>query len=436
MIKAGFCERDITPPIGLNMPGYFIERIAVGVKSPLGTHAVVVDDGKSVFALVSIDIINFDGCVTTEIRRRASEKTGIPAECIMVTFTHIHTGAPTRRPGAQFNEVSKKAFEDMKTATVEAIAEAYNNRREVSIHYGIGRLENMSFNRNYRLSDGRIQSNPSKFLDILEGPLSEIDRSVSSIRFVDKTGVTLGHIVNFSCHCDTAGGAEFEYCADYPGELRRILKEKYGDGCVNVYLCGCSGNLNHIDFFKWREVGGYPYGLGTHYEVIGKALAEEVLRIDADAEKMSDMSLELQRKIFRAKRRQPTEEMYKWALANIDSEDANDRSYARGWKVLYENPKYYKNIEVQVMRIGEFTIVGLPGEVYSDVSLDIKRLSGRRNMFVTALANAGVGYVPTREALEGGVYESKFSLSSSYLEFDTAERMTDVAVELLKKIKI
>ena len=74
--------------------------------------------------------------------------------------------------------------------------------------------------------------------------------------------------------------------------------------------------------------------------------------------------------------------------------------------------------------------------VFALVSLDIKRLSGRRNMFVTALANAGVGYVPTREALEGGVYESKLSLSSSYLEFDTAEKMTDVAVELLKKIKI
>jgi len=434
MLKVGVAERDITPPLGLNMPGYFIERLAVGVKSELGTHAMVLDDGESVFALVSVDIISFNSSVTSEIRRRASLITGIRHEAIMVTTTHIHTGQPTLRPGNVFNKVSKKAFEDMKTKTVEAIVEAYNTRREADVFYGMGELENFSFNRNYRLTDGTVSSNPSKFIDMLAGPLAPIDRSVSSIRFVDKNGNNIGHLVNFACHCDTAGGGEFEYCADYPGEMRRILKEKYGDTSVTVFLCGCSGNVNHIDYYLWKEVGGYPYGDGGHYAVMGKALAEEVLSIDSGAVKMKETSLELERKIFHARRRQPTEEMYEWAKANINSDNPNDRSYAKSWVNLYENPKYFTNIEVQVMRVGEFVIVALPGEVYSDVSLGIKERTGRKAIFTVGLANAGVGYVPTREALEAGVYESKLSQSSSYLEFDTAERMTEVVAELVNKI--
>ena len=196
-----------------------------------------------------------------------------------------------------------------------------------------------------------------------------------------------------------------------------------------------SGSLNHIDFLKWREVGRYPYGLGTHYLEIGKALADEVLRIDGEAVEMKKSDLELKRRVFHAKRRQPTEEMYKWAKENLNCDNDSDRFYAKSWIGLYENRRYYTNIEVQVMRIGEFAIVALPGEVYSDVSLNIKKQSGRRNMFVTALANAGVGYVPTREALEGGVYESKLSISSSYLEYDTADKMVENAVELLGKLE-
>ncbi len=434
MLKVGVSQRDITPPLNLNMPGYFIERYAVGVKTPLGTHAMVLDDGKCVFALVSIDIISFDSCVTSEIRRRASEKTGIKPEAIMITTTHIHTGSPTLRPGNVFNEVSRKAFENMKTMTVEAIAEAYNTRREASVYYGIGELEGYSFNRNFRLTDGSICSNPSKFLDKLAGPLAPIDRSVSSIRFVDKKGNNIGHLVNFACHCDTAGGGEFEYCADYPGEMRRILSEKYGEDSVTVFLCGCSGNVNHIDFDLWKKVGGYPYGLGTHYAVLGKALADEVLGVDENAKIMKDTSLKLERRVFKAKRRQPTKEMYEWAIKNIDTDNPTDRSYAKSWKKLYEEPKYYTNIEVQVMKVGEFVIVALPGEVYSDVSLGIKEKSGVEHIFTTALANAGVGYVPTREALEGGVYESKLSQSSSYLELDTADRMIDTAVELIMNV--
>ncbi len=433
MIKVGVSEKDITPPLGLNMPGYFVERLAVGVKSPLGTHAMVLDDGKSVFALVSVDIISFDSDITAEIRRRASEKTGILPEAIMVTTTHIHTGAPTKRPGNVFNKISKKAFEHMKTMTVEAIVEAYNVRCEAEVFYGMDELENLSFNRNYKLKDGTLCSNPSKFVDQLAGPLAPIDRSVSSIRFVDKKGNNIGHLVNFACHCDTAGGGEFEYCADYPGEMRRLLKDKYGDSSVTVFLCGCSGNVNHIDYYLWQKVGGYPYGMGTHYAVMGKALAEKVLSIDETATKMKDTSLALERKVFRADRRQPTKEMYEWAKANINTDNPNDRSYAKSWVNLYENPKYFKNIEVQVMRVGEFVIVALPGEVYSDVSLGIKAGTERKAIFTVALANAGVGYVPTRVALEAGVYEAKISQSSSYLGVDTAERMVDTAVELIKK---
>ena len=44
-LKAGFARVDITPPLGIHIQGYFVERIADGVLDPLSANALALSAG-------------------------------------------------------------------------------------------------------------------------------------------------------------------------------------------------------------------------------------------------------------------------------------------------------------------------------------------------------------------------------------------------------
>ena len=58
--------------------------------------------------------------------------------------------------------------------------------------------------------------------------------------------------------------------------------------------------------------------------------------------------------------------------------------------------------EVQALAVGDdLAIVGLPGEVFAELGLDLRARSPFRHTLVLGLANEAIGYVPTRRAYDG-----------------------------------
>lgn len=428
----GAAERVVTPALGLDIPGYFSVRKGSGVKSDLYSQAVVLQRGEELLVIISIDILDFQASFAKEIRRRLGERIGVPAKSVMVVATHAHTGQPTNYTGFCVKK-NTKAMARLADLTVEAAVEAYESRRPVRIGWGVGEQKGISFNRNFYLKDGRIMTNPGKrFPNELVGPISEIDQSVGVIRFDDESGKTVAQIVNFACHPDVVGGSE--YCADYVGELRRVLKGHFGSDSVLVYLNGCAGNINHIDAFYVAKGNRYPR---DHYVVMGETLAREVLRIHSELEWKDDAELVSDSKVFRAPRRQPSQEQLKKAAEALADENAteSDRIYALEWTHLAKHPKTFENVEVQLLAIGDCALVGLPGEIFSDTGLAIKACSLYPMNMVAQLANGTVGYVVTEPGFTGGIYESILSRYNSSLYPDAADRMVRVAHSLMKKQK-
>jgi hypothetical protein len=62
--------------------------------------------------------------------------------------------------------------------------------------------------------------------------------------------------------------------------------------------------------------------------------------------------------------------------------------------------------EIQVLRIGDLAIVGLPGEPFVEGQLAIKVDSPAAFIQVTHMASHYVGYLPTREACSRDGHES------------------------------
>lgn len=428
----GAAERVTTPALGVDMPGYFGTRKASGVKDDLYAQAIVFDDGEQLMAVLSIDILDFLSSFTTAVRRRLSEAIGIDPHAVLMVATHIHTGHATNYTGFAVKKNTRvmKRLEDL---CVEAVIEAYENRVPVTVKRGSGEQKGISFNRNFFMADGKAATNPAPGTDpTTMRPMAEIDYRVEVLRFDDEQGRTVGQIVNFACHPDVVGGTE--YCADYPGEMRRVLKERFGKDSVIAFLNGCAGNINHIDAYK--RVAGYKYPR-DHYQYMGQTLATEVLRIHDEELKMVECpDLAIKDQSFRAKRRQPTEADLAFCervLAEKEP-DKHDIVYAREMKAIHDHPKFYENVEVQALRIGESVIVGLPGEIYSDIGMRIKDACGFDQCMVTELANGTVGYVVSEPAFSAGVYETKLSRYNSALSPDAGDRMVEVAGKLMKKL--
>lgn len=62
-------------------------------------------------------------------------------------------------------------------------------------------------------------------------------------------------------------------------------------------------------------------------------------------------------------------------------------------------------MEIQLLRIGEFALVGIPGELFARLGLDIKCRSETIHTFVSTYTNGNVGYIPAREEYSYSGYE-------------------------------
>lgn len=433
VLLCGAAERLATPKLGLEIPGYFGGRRASGVKSDLYTQALVLDDGNEVLVLISVDIVDFLPAFSRKIRARLAKSIGVKPSAVMTVATHTHTGPPSNYTCLD-SKKSTAAMQRLEDLTVEAAEAAFANRCPVRMFAGAGEVHGISFVRNYFTKDGGGCTNPAPSMrDNVGERITKADYGVEVLRFEAQNGKTMAHVVNFACHPDVVGGNE--YCADWPGEMRRVLKENFGADSVSLFLNGCAGNINHVDAYRTMEGHRYPK---DHYVYMGETVAAEVLRIDREeSEEMTDVTLAATSKSFRAARRQPTEEMLERARAVLADPESkrHHRIYAKEHIALAKHPKHFENVEVQVLRIGDCGVVGLPGEIYCDTGLAIKAASPFAHPLVSELANGTVGYVATEPAFSFGVYEAKLGKYNSSLYPAAANKMVELASKLQHKLK-
>jgi hypothetical protein len=115
---------------------------------------------------------------------------------------------------------------------------------------------------------------------------------------------------------------------------------------------------------------------------------------------------------------------------------------------LYENGTYfeaYEDLEVQVIRLGDTYIVGLPGEVFSQIGLEIKaqaRKLGLDRILIVALANGCPGYMPAEDDyVAAPVGKRGYELERSYIFYGrplvgkgTSRLMIESAIRLISRL--
>lgn len=432
VLKVGAAAHVVTPPLGLNIPQNMQFNPATGIKNDLYTHAVAVDDGKRTAILVSIDTSGLGAAFADRVRRALQKELGIDPDGVMVSAIHIHTGGPQLMDVYWGQGEDESVNELFLRETVAAAKEAYEKRVPVTAYFAEGREDRISFCRTYRLTDGSIKTNPGrKHAHEIVEPVTEIDHTLSTLRFVDEAGKPVCEIVNFACHPDTVGGQE--YCADFPGELRENLKTVYGNDYTVLFFNGCSGNVNHIDAPRLTDPD-FRYVKGEHHRYMGRVLADGVLALHKEAQPLTEGGVTFARRTFCAPRRQPEAIDLTWAAEALAKEGGSkvDKRLAEEILRLHETPKQTERVELQVIRLGNVYMAGFPGEPFSDLGLRLRAATAPCRLMISELANDELGYFATEPAYSGRVYEA--ILPSAPFEPAVLDRMVDMLAEMIQKM--
>lgn len=427
MVKAGFSEVEITPYMGMTIPGYFRERIATGVKEPLFAKAFVVQGGEALLAIVALDAIVIDYSDAAEIKVKASRLTGIPEENMMVSATHTHTGGPVA--DLIENVKDEKYVDFLVERAADAIVLAKSRLEQVRIGFGVGCEKDIANIRRFFMKDGTYKTNPKRGDPNIDRADGVIDPDVAVIRIDDMDGSPKAVITNYACHLDCVGGTEFS--PDYAGELSRTVKKTLGKEVVSIFLTGACGNINHHDFS--RDV----VRPADYYKRMGRILAYEALRVREKIELFEEAVLEVRGTCFDAGVRVPSREDISHAEKIIEEKEKQevlDYHYANEVLKLAKMNITSVKFPVQVFKIGELAITALPGEIFDEFALEIKAKSPFKYNIINTLANANVGYVPIREAYARGGYEPRLNAYSK-VKAGVGEEMLSTALKLINSLK-
>jgi hypothetical protein len=312
---------------------------------------------------------------------------------------------------------------------------AASQLQPASASVAVGREEHLSFNRRFFMSDGTVGWNPGKLNPKIVKAAGPIDPDVGVVLFEasreKRPPEPLATYVNFAMHPDTVGGEYFS--ADYPGALSRILAGYKSAAMLTLFANGTCGNINHIDV-QWAGAQKGP----QEAHRIGTVLAAAVFQAYKHLERVQPGPLRARSEIVRLPLPEVAPEDIEKARATVNLYSMKDNSgfmeKVQAFKVLDIAAREGKpqEVEVQVIALGEdLAWVSLPGEIFVELGLAIKKASPFRHTMIAELANGSIGYIPNREAYPQGNYE----VVSARCAAGSGEMLVDAALRLLNAVK-
>lgn len=440
-LRAGAAAVNITPAPGIGLAGYYFERGADGTNDDLFAKALVLATGETRVALVTLDLISTTRSMVESARREIEKVTGIPGSNVMISATHAHTGPVLASPGSRFDALGDSAEKSLAySASLAArIAECVRlaaERLEPSRALTASVAEpNLSFNRRFHMRDGSVGWNPGKLNTNIVRPAGPIDPEVGVLFLeaprVRARAVPVATFVNFAMHPDTVGGAKFS--ADYPGVLAARLADYKGLEMVTLFANGACGNINHINVNSAEPQGGPAEAsrLGT---ILAGAVFKAWMQLKVVAAGELKVSTEIVRLPLPELKPGEVERAREVVTRYGMKDNRGFMEKVEAFKILDVAAREGRphEVEVQVFALGaDVAWVSLPGEIFVELGLAIKKESPFARTFIAELANGSIGYIPNRPAYAEGAYEP----ISARCAAGSGELLVESAVRQLKQLQ-
>ncbi|MBD3185162.1 hypothetical protein GF312_22975 [Candidatus Poribacteria bacterium] len=427
-LKVGTAAVNITPYAGINMTG-FGNRVkpSEGIHDDLYAKAVVFYDGQIKICLVSCDLLNLDESSVSSIRNKVKNMTDIDVENVFISTTHTHSG-PQVSPLRGFGKLDRQWVSILEKKIAGAVSIANRNMVDAQLGAGIGHVE-INVNRRQRQDDRVILG---------VNPAGAIDYQVGIIKIQDTQDKNICTMVNYACHPVVMGGDNYLISRDYPGYAMDFVENANGENSIAMFFNGMTGDLN-------------PARRGTFEDAasLGKVLGAEVVKVSEAIQTSPDVEIKTTKEIVKLNSGQlPSKEELK-AIIDRRKQEINQTehdmereitlTWARDALTMVKKVKLAAKVpvEVQVIKLGDIGIVGIPGEVFVDIGLSIKKDSPFNHTFVTGYTNGCIGYMPTQKAFQEGGYEthSAYMLYGIYpVDQNVANKIIKTSLKLMQRL--
>ena len=468
VIEVGVAETEITPPLGFPMAGYFHERLCEGTIDPLLARAIVFRSDSQQAAIVVCDLIGITTDFSRIVRQRAAEKTGIPYANIAVSATHSHTapdytkslygwllardGAtdPAALAGVEQNPERLAWIGRLIDGTVDAVVRANAVAAPAKLESGWAEQQTpVSFNRRFVQKDGSVRTWVGLEYAGSVRSAGPIDPEIPILTVKSKEGQVRAIFSNFALHLDTVGG--MKWSADYPFYIQSVIRESLGKDVISIFGTGCCGDINHVNPRGKERNGTEMIGRSVGTTIVQgltslAAIEQPVLSVrsaevrlplqEASSESVSK-SLSVLSDVATGKQVEFLDHVTAHKTLMIDQLRHNPRlaasadpAIARRLTQCLAGVGAELPVDLQVICLGrDLAIVCLPGEVFVELGLAIKRASPCRQTMILELTNSvETYYVPTRAAFAGGGYEP----TNSTIAHGGGELLVEETIKLLR----
>ena len=369
----GVATVDITPPVGVMLSG-FTPRESTGVGHTLRAEAMIVKsaDGSDGWAMITSDVIGYELSFVNDVRAKIATETHLSPDAVLISGTHTHSGPSTvNYTGKGFHEIDDQYDRNLAVKLVDLVSAANAKLQP-------GRFEVASAECRELITNRRVQAPDGTWTNVWKDPdgrhTGYVDPSIMILAAKTSEGKCLSMLVNFGCHPVVLGHGSFNISGDYVGYLKDALEDMH---LTETAMFALAGGANINPRLCLQIEAEKPKAMGDHIAKIIADAAGNLTPINAG---------------------KPAAHCQPWnILRSRDSVSRKGRpAYLAGDTMASE---------IQALRAGDLGIIALPGELFSEYSAWLRKLSPTPNTLVISIANDAVGYLPTAAATAQGAYE-------------------------------
>ena len=422
-LRAAAASANMTADDSMVIAGSIFPGSAKGEEAPLRASALIVEADVRI-CLVSCDVIVLERDLLDRVARQIESESSVPFDNVLIAATHTHH-APTTvtvhgysRDDGFCTNVEDAIMSAARAAARKLDDPAAPHETEVELCFALGQEATVGQNSRLLMKDGSIAWSGHDPAEAVR-PTGPMDPVLPVLAFRKPGGALAGLAFSHSCH--NIGRRSSAGQSRSPGFYGLAAQElEAALGAPVLFLPGAFGSTHNL-------------GVTPEEAVLRVTAAVEDALTNASAGLKGPVASSTREVEYRVREFDEAEEdraVSYWCNRWFDDPQPTIEVFRNMRRSLAPRQGELRKTWLQVVRVGDVALVGIPGELFTTLGLAIKRRSPFRHTYVCGLANDWIGYIPDQEAFGLGGYQVWTGLHS-LVASGAGEAMVEEAVQML-----
>ncbi len=394
------------------MFGYPSQRKAQGVHDELTVSALAYEYDGLRAMMVSASVLGFRDFMVSEMRKLIFEATGIPAENVILSATHTHSGPVMWdwEPSTG-NNTNKYLEEIFYPGVAAAVKQAVSNMQPALVGIGVTQSD-VGINRRQLEQDGSVL--------LGNNPWGIYDPIMTVISFKSADGSPIANLVHYGYHC-TSAGINYELTRDWPGPMIDRLEEQ--SGALTIFFNGPEGDIGpRLTNGNDKGAAGAMGGDISQTMELGARAANDAVCAWRSIREYREMPLSLvtgEIKLPYSPLLSEEEAKAKLksleGIAELDGQQKADQKMCLSTlEVLASGNPIKTHLEYlqTLVAIGPVVFVPFPFEVFTEIGIRLRHYSPFQHTLSLSCTNGYNSYFPSLDQVSRGGYEVRSAFST------------------------